>query len=153
MPWSGHIGLTLLPILEEKLRDYQSVLCFVIHAPRPRSGIKSSSSTLPIARSAPFIMGPLILVCKAAEDESNQGRYELSFAHQLDLGVDFSTVDHVFQLGSPKGIARLVQRAGRSNHRPGQPSNNLHSFSCPEVLEVAAADLQLPSITWNHGSL
>lgn len=58
----------------------------------------------------------------------------------LDLGVDFQPVDQVFQLGSPKGIARLVQRAGRSGHRPGAPSSVVgvptHSF---ELVEFAAA--------------
>jgi len=37
----------------------------------------------------------------------------------LDLGVDFLPVDRVFQIGSPKGVARLMQRAGRSGHAPG----------------------------------
>src|SRR6476619_5450451 len=40
----------------------------------------------------------------------------------LDLGVDFSPVDRVLQVGVPKGVARLIQRAGRSGHRPGVPS-------------------------------
>lgn len=37
----------------------------------------------------------------------------------LDLGVDLAPVDRVVQIGSPKAIARLIQRAGRSAHRPG----------------------------------
>ncbi len=36
----------------------------------------------------------------------------------LDLGVDFRPVDTVIQVGSPKGIARFLQRAGRSGHQP-----------------------------------
>jgi ATP-dependent Lhr-like helicase len=40
----------------------------------------------------------------------------------LDVGVDFPPVDQVLQIGSPKGVARLLQRAGRSGHQPGEPS-------------------------------
>ena len=57
----------------------------------------------------------------------------------LDLGVDFRPVDAVIQVGSPKGIARFLQRAGRSGHRPGDISKiyflPTHSL---ELLEVAA---------------
>ena len=58
----------------------------------------------------------------------------------LDLGVDFSPVDRVLQIGSPKGVARLLQRAGRSGHRPGAASRvtcvPTHAL---ELIEVAAA--------------
>jgi ATP-dependent Lhr-like helicase len=58
----------------------------------------------------------------------------------LDLGVDFSPVEQVIQVGSPKGVARLMQRAGRSGHAPGQVSRVLcvptHAF---ETMEFAAA--------------
>jgi len=40
----------------------------------------------------------------------------------LDLGVDFKPVDTVVQIGSPKGVARFLQRAGRSGHSPYQTS-------------------------------
>jgi ATP-dependent Lhr-like helicase len=40
----------------------------------------------------------------------------------LDLGVDFAPVESIVQIGSPKGVARFLQRAGRSGHQPGKES-------------------------------
>src|SRR5690606_11436650 len=58
----------------------------------------------------------------------------------LDLGVDFSPVERVLQIGSCKGIARLMQRAGRSGHAPGQPSRlTLVPTHSLEIVEAAAA--------------
>ena len=57
----------------------------------------------------------------------------------LDLGVDFRPVETVIQVGSPKGVARFLQRAGRSGHRPGEISKiyflPTHSL---ELMEAAA---------------
>ncbi|MET0291956.1 MAG: helicase-related protein, partial [Steroidobacteraceae bacterium] len=58
----------------------------------------------------------------------------------LDLGVDFPPVDQVLQVGSPKGVGRLIQRAGRSGHRPDATSHLLcvptHAW---ELVEIAAS--------------
>ncbi|MCZ7153596.1 hypothetical protein NK280_23680, partial [Salmonella enterica] len=58
----------------------------------------------------------------------------------LDLGVDFLPVERVLHVGSPKGVARLLQRAGRSGHAPGRPSRvtivPTHSL---ELVEAVAA--------------
>ena len=57
----------------------------------------------------------------------------------LDLGVDFRPVDTIIQVGSPKGVARFMQRAGRSGHQPGATSKiyflPTHSL---EIIEGAA---------------
>jgi ATP-dependent helicase Lhr and Lhr-like helicase len=58
----------------------------------------------------------------------------------LDLGVDFLPVDRVLQLGSAKGVARLLQRAGRSGHAPGRESRvTLVPTHTLELVEAAAA--------------
>ncbi len=58
----------------------------------------------------------------------------------LDLGVDFTAVDCVFQIGSPKGSARLLQRAGRSGHQPDQSSRLMFvPTNALELIELAAA--------------
>lgn len=58
----------------------------------------------------------------------------------LDLGVDFLPVERVLQIGSAKGIARLLQRAGRSGHAPGRASRiTLVPTHSLELVEAAAA--------------
>ncbi len=58
----------------------------------------------------------------------------------LDLGVDFLPVERVLQIGSAKGVARLLQRAGRSGHAPGRASRiTLVPTNTLELLEAAAA--------------
>lgn len=58
----------------------------------------------------------------------------------LDLGVDFLPVERVLQIGSPKGIARLLQRAGRSGHAPGRTSRvTIVPTNTLELVEAAAA--------------
>jgi ATP-dependent Lhr-like helicase len=80
-------------------------------------------------------------VRRHAEQGLREGQLRCVVAtSSLDLGVDFPAVDQVLQIGSPKGIARLLQRAGRARHRPGEsgtlvcvPSHAL------ELVEYAAA--------------
>ena len=58
----------------------------------------------------------------------------------LDLGVDFLPVERVLQIGSPKGVARLLQRAGRSGHAPGRASRvTIVPTHTLELVEAAAA--------------
>ncbi len=57
----------------------------------------------------------------------------------LDLGVDFQPVDQIVQIGSAKNLARLIQRAGRSAHRPGGKSKIIFMpTNALELLEVSA---------------
>jgi ATP-dependent Lhr-like helicase len=82
-----------------------------------------------------------------AEDGLRRGRFKCVVAtSSLDLGVDFGPVEQVFQIGSPKGIARLLQRAGRSGHAPGAtgrlicvPTHALELIECAAARRSAAA--------------
>ena len=57
----------------------------------------------------------------------------------LDLGIDFQPVDQIVQIGSAKNLARLIQRAGRSAHRPGGKSKIIFMpTNSVELLEISA---------------
>lgn len=64
----------------------------------------------------------------------------------LDLGLDWAEIDLVVQIGAPKGVSRLIQRVGRSNHRIDQPSRAmLVPTNRFEYLECLAAKLEIES--------
>ncbi len=74
------------------------------------------------------------------ENGLKQGRLKaVVCTSSLDLGVDFLPVERVLQIGSAKGVARLLQRAGRSGHAPGRTSRaTLVPTHALELLEAAA---------------
>ncbi|GIR55118.1 MAG: hypothetical protein CM15mP62_25890 [Rhodospirillaceae bacterium] len=67
----------------------------------------------------------------------------------LDLGLDWAEIDLVIQIGAPKGLSRLIQRVGRSNHRIDQPSRAmLVPTNRFEYLECLAPKLEIESEIW-----
>src|SRR6185437_813677 len=57
----------------------------------------------------------------------------------LELGIDIGDVDLVCQIGSPRSIASLLQRVGRSGHAvAGTPKGRLFPTSRDELVECAA---------------
>ena len=78
----------------------------------------------------------------------------------LDLGIDFQPVDQIVQIGSPKNLSRLIQRAGRSAHKPGGKSKLIFMpTNALELLEVSAMrriledhiaeDIRLPELSYD----
>lgn len=63
---------------------------------------------------------------KKTESMMAQGKLKAIVATSaLELGIDWGNVDLVIQMGAPKGVSRLLQRIGRSNHRLNEPSEAL----------------------------
>lgn len=124
-PWAGHIGLKLLPKLLPVIRESRSVLLFT----NTRSMTEIWYQN--ILAAAPELAG-LIAIHHGSLDQATRNWVESSLhsgalklvicTSSLDLGVDFAPVQTVVQIGSPKGVARFMQRAGRSGHQPGSVS-------------------------------
>lgn len=124
-PWAGHLGLKLahrlLPIIE------QSTSTLIFTNTRAQSEIWYHH----LLDIAPELAGTIALhhgsldrdVREWVEKALDEGRLKaVVCTSSLDLGVDFRPVESVVQVGGPKGVARFVQRAGRSGHRPDATS-------------------------------
>lgn len=142
-PWAGHLGLSQLQRVVARLQDVRSTLLF--------ANTRSQAELWHKALQAVWLDDPALLALhhgsidpalrQAAEQGLRDGSVRCVVAtSSLDLGVDFPAVDQVIQLGSPKGLARLLQRAGRARHRPGEAGHILcvptHAL---ELVEYAAA--------------
>jgi len=142
-PWAGHMGMRLLPQVIEQIEAASTSLVFTNTRSQAERWFEAIGTARPDWK-------PVIALHHgsvdreqraAAEDGLRRGRLKCVVAtSSLDLGVDFGPVDQVFQIGSPKGIARLLQRAGRSGHAPGATGRLVcvptHAL---ELIECAAA--------------
>ncbi len=142
-PWAGHLNTKLLPEVMRRLEQAQSAIVFTNTRSQCELWFQSIITADPSWFEFTAIHhGSLSRRQRDdVEDGLKTGRYRVVVAtSSLDLGVDFSPVDVVMQIGSPKGVARLLQRAGRSGHSPGRVSRIVcvptHAF---ELVEVAAA--------------
>ena len=141
-PWSGHLGLKLIDKVIDVIEKHQSLLLFT------NTRAQTEIWYQQIMEKRPDWAGWIAMhhgsldqqVRTWVEDALHLGKLKcVVCTSSLDLGVDFRPVDAVIQVGSPKGVARFVQRAGRSGHQPGLPSEiyfvPTHSL---ELIEAAA---------------
>lgn len=141
-PWAGHLGIRLASKLIPIIEKSRTTLIFI----NTRGMSETWYQTL--LTVAPQLAGAIALHHGSIEQELRLWVEEALHTEKLkavvctsslDLGVDFRPVDSVIQVGSPKGVARFLQRAGRSGHSPGEISKiyflPTHSL---ELLEVAA---------------
>jgi ATP-dependent helicase Lhr and Lhr-like helicase len=143
MPWAGHLGMSMRDAVVTELDSVSTALVFC----NTRSQAELWYQALLEAR--PEWAGLIALhhgsldkeVREWVEAGLKEGRLKVVVCtSSLDLGVDFSPVERVLQVGSAKGVARLLQRAGRSGHSPGKPSRvTLVPTNALELVESAAA--------------
>ncbi|MCH7227296.1 ligase-associated DNA damage response DEXH box helicase [Haloferula sp. A504] len=142
-PWAGHLGTRMVGAVARRVEAAASTLLFTNTRSQTEIWFQELKEALPkLADSIAMHHGSLAKKERASVEAGlKDGSLRcVVCTSSLDLGVDFSPVDQVIQVGSPKGIARLAQRAGRSGHQPGQTSRIVgvptHAF---ELLEFAAA--------------
>lgn len=142
-PWSGHIGTRLAGQVADEIEKANVTLLFTNTRSQTEIWFQALCTLRPRWKDKMAMHhGSLD---RAERDLAEIGLRDGSLkcvvaTSSLDLGVDFSPVDQVIQVGSPKGVARLLQRAGRSGHQPGSISRIVgvptHAL---ELVEFAAA--------------
>ena len=141
-PWAGHLGLKLVEKVIPIINNSKTTLIFINTRGMTERWYQA------LLNVAPELSGAIALHHGSieqglrlwVEDNLHTGKLKaVVCTASLDLGVDFRPVDTVIQVGSPKGVARFLQRAGRSGHQPDATSKIFflptHSL---ELVEAAA---------------
>ena len=141
-PWAGHLGLKLVEKVIPIINNNKTTLIFINTRGMTERWYQA------LLNVAPELSGAIALHHGSieqelrlwVEDNLHTGKLKaVVCTASLDLGVDFRPVDTVIQVGSPKGVARFLQRAGRSGHQPDATSKiyflPTHSL---ELVEAAA---------------
>jgi ATP-dependent Lhr-like helicase len=142
-PWAGHLGIRMLPQVIERIDSADSTLLFTNTRSQAEIWYQSILAERPDWKDQLGLHHGSLERERRAEVEGGiaSGRLKcVVCTSSLDLGVDFSPVEQVLQVGSPKGVARLIQRAGRSGHQPGAVSRVIGvPTNALELIEFAAA--------------
>ena len=124
-PWRGHLGIQQLEEVVDKIKNSRTTLLFT----NTRSQCEIWFQKL--LEKHPEFAGELAMHHGSINKETrnwvenairNESLKAVVCTSSLDLGVDFAPVETIVQIGGPKGVARFLQRAGRSGHRPGETS-------------------------------
>ena len=145
-PWAGHLGLRLVHKVIPIIQQSRTTLIFI-----NTRGMSETWYQL-LLTTSPDLAGVLALhhgsidreLRTWVEEALHAGKLKAVVATaSLDLGVDFRPVETVIQVGSPKGVARFLQRAGRSGHQPGEVSKiyflPTHTLELVEAAALKAA--------------
>ncbi|MFC3125741.1 ligase-associated DNA damage response DEXH box helicase [Pseudoroseomonas globiformis] len=148
LPWGGHMGLASMPEVYGRLRQAGVTIVFVNTRAQAELCFQAlwrlNDDNLPIA----IHHGSLTIEQRRkVEAAMAAGRLRAVVATaSLDLGIDWGAVDQVIQVGAPKGVARLLQRVGRANHRMDEasaaalvPANRFEVIECRAAIQAVAA--------------
>ena len=120
-PWRGHLGIHLLPQVLKIVQKNKSTLIFTNTRAQCEIWFHRLLDSAPeLAGSIAMHHGSIDKKIRLWVEESlrNEALKVVVCTSSLDLGVDFSPVENCIQVGSPKGVGRFIQRAGRSGHQP-----------------------------------
>ncbi|MGW9684961.1 ligase-associated DNA damage response DEXH box helicase [Flagellimonas sp. 2504JD1-5] len=124
-PWRGHLGLRLLEDVVPIINNSKTTLLFTNTRGQCEIWFQK------ILEKHPEYAGEIAMHHGSINKDTrlwveqairNESLKAVVCTSSLDLGVDFAPVETVVQIGGPKGVARFLQRAGRSGHRPGKES-------------------------------
>lgn len=141
-PWAGHLGIKLIDKVIPIILNSRTTLIFINTRGMSEMWYQSLLTAAPeLAGAIALHHGSIDQELRVWVEESlHSGKLKaVVCTASLDLGVDFRPVETIIQVGSPKGVARFLQRAGRSGHSPGKASKiyflPTHSL---ELVEAAA---------------
>jgi ATP-dependent Lhr-like helicase len=141
-PWAGHLGIKLVDKVIPIIMQSTTTLIFINTRGMSEMWYQALLTACPeLAGAIALHHGSIEQDLRFwVEENLHTGKLKVVVCTaSLDLGVDFRPVETVIQVGSPKGVARFLQRAGRSGHRPGEVSKiyflPTHSL---ELMEAAA---------------
>ncbi|WP_083747414.1 ligase-associated DNA damage response DEXH box helicase [Teichococcus deserti] len=148
LPWGGHMGLASMPDVYARLGSAGVTIIFVNTRAQAELCFAAlwrlNEDNLPIA----LHHGSLTVEQRRkVEAAMAAGKLRAVVATaSLDLGIDWGAVDQVIQVGAPKGVARLLQRVGRANHRMDEasrailvPANRFEVIECRAAIQAVAA--------------
>jgi len=145
-PWRGHLGLHLLPEVVKVVRRSRSTLVFTNTRAQCEIWFQRLLDAHPDwAGQMAMHHGSMNKETRLWVEEAlrNDALKLVVCTSSLDLGVDFSPVESCIQVGSPKGVGRFLQRAGRSGHQPGASSTiyflPTHAMELIEALALQTA--------------
>ena len=124
-PWRGHMGLHLIDDVAKIIRKSKTTLIFTNTRSQCELWFQSLLEKYPeFAGEMAMHHGSIARETRVWVENAikNEELKVVVCTSSLDLGVDFAPVETIVQVGGPKGVARFLQRAGRSGHQPGKES-------------------------------